>query len=174
MAAVGLVITFVGLGDKGFQTLELKLIGPTLTGIGVFFALLRVLFCTLPSCLRSCRRSCCCANSEEEEKLIKKEQEKLRNEVLQKEQLQQQQQLNLQKSKLQRQQEKLQRHQQQRQRVPPPSTAAVASSSQQQQQQFQPPSLGRTTAAMGKQEANSSSMKYNLTVGFPIFQKQTV
>ena len=27
MVAIGLVITFVGLGDKGFQTVELKLIG---------------------------------------------------------------------------------------------------------------------------------------------------
>ena len=53
MVAVGLVITFVGLGDKGFQTLELKLIGPTLTGIGLFFALLRVLFCTTSSAVLS-------------------------------------------------------------------------------------------------------------------------
>ena len=53
MVAIGLVITFVGLGDKGFKTLELKLIGPSLVGCGVFFALLRILFCTVPS---SCRR----------------------------------------------------------------------------------------------------------------------
>ena len=53
MISVGLVITFVGLGEKGFKTLELKLIGPSLVGCGVFFALLRVLFCTLPSCCRS-------------------------------------------------------------------------------------------------------------------------
>ena len=52
MISVGLVITFVGLGEKGFKTLELKLIGPSLVGCGVFFALLRVLFCTLPSCCR--------------------------------------------------------------------------------------------------------------------------
>ena len=52
MISVGLVITFVGLGEKGFKTLELKLIGPSLVGCGVFFALLRVLFCTLPSCFR--------------------------------------------------------------------------------------------------------------------------
>ena len=50
MVAIGLVITFVGLGDKGFKTLELKLIGPSLVGCGVFFALLRILFCTVPSC----------------------------------------------------------------------------------------------------------------------------
>ena len=32
-----------------FQTLELKLIGPSLVGCGVFFALLRILFCTVRS-----------------------------------------------------------------------------------------------------------------------------
>ena len=58
MAAIGLVITFVGLGDKGFRTLELKLIGPSLVGCGVFFALLRVLFCTVPSCCRACVKCC--------------------------------------------------------------------------------------------------------------------
>ena len=54
MISVGLIITFVGLGEKGFKTLELKLIGPSLVGCGVFFSLLRVLFCTVPSCARSC------------------------------------------------------------------------------------------------------------------------
>ena len=54
MISVGLVITFVGLGEKGFKTLELKLIGPSLVGCGVFFALLRVLFCTVPTCARGC------------------------------------------------------------------------------------------------------------------------
>ena len=51
---IGLVITFVGIGDKGFQTLELKLIGPSLVGCGVFFALLRILFCTVPACCAGC------------------------------------------------------------------------------------------------------------------------
>jgi hypothetical protein len=49
MVAVGLIITFVGLGDKGFQTLELKLIGPSLVGCGMIFALLRILYCIIPS-----------------------------------------------------------------------------------------------------------------------------
>ena len=161
MVAVGLVITFVGLGDKGFQTLELKLIGPTLTGIGLFFALLRVLFCTLPSCLRSCRRCCCCGNSEEEEKLIKKEQEKLRNEVLAREQLQQQQQQKqLQESRLLRQQEKLQRHQQQRQRMPPP-TAAAAVVQQQRQPKQQLAAVGAGTIIVAVDKAGSSSSNYN-------------
>ncbi len=158
------------LWNQGFQTLELKLIGPALTGIGVFFALIRVLFCTLPSCFRSCRRSCCCCcgNSEEEEKLIKKEQEKLRNEVIQREQLQQQQQLQqLQKNKAQRQQEKLLRHEQQRQRMPPPGTI-----SSQQQQQLQPPPPPQRSvieaAAGGRGGGNNNgavgNIKYNQQV----------
>lgn len=54
MIAIGMVITFVGIGDKGFKTLELKLIGPSLIGSGVFFCLLRILFCTCPICCRKC------------------------------------------------------------------------------------------------------------------------
>jgi len=79
MVAMGLVITFVGLGDKGFRTLELKLIGPSLVGCGMFFALLRILFCTLPSCCSSCFK--CCRSSEESEKLIKKEEERLKSQI---------------------------------------------------------------------------------------------
>ena len=50
MVCIGLIITFVGIGDKGFQTLELKLIGPSLVGCGVFFALLREVqsYCNQP------------------------------------------------------------------------------------------------------------------------------
>ena len=69
MICIGLVITFVGLGDKGFKTLELKLIGPSLVGCGVFFALLRILFCTLPSCCRSCMK-CCKKDKDDKEELI--------------------------------------------------------------------------------------------------------
>lgn len=68
MISIGLVITFVGLGDKGFRTLELKLIGPSLVGCGVFFTLLRVLFCTVPSCCRACCK--CCRKTEDTEELI--------------------------------------------------------------------------------------------------------
>lgn len=94
MISIGLVITFVGLGDKGFRTLELKLIGaylkylqsmypirnidyliivyskigPSLVGCGLFFALLRVLFCTVPSCCRACCK--CCRKEEDTEELI--------------------------------------------------------------------------------------------------------
>ena len=45
MVAVGLVITFVGLGEKGFRTTELQMIGPGLVGGGMLLALLRILFC---------------------------------------------------------------------------------------------------------------------------------
>ena len=68
MMAVGLVITFVGLGDKGFKTLELKLIGPSLVGCGMFFALLRILYCTVPACGKTC-----CGRNEETEKLLNEE-----------------------------------------------------------------------------------------------------
>lgn len=72
MISVGLVITFVGLGEKGFKTLELKLIGPSLVGCGVFFTLLRVLFCTLPSCCRKIVKKI--SKTEDAEKLLKAEQ----------------------------------------------------------------------------------------------------
>ena len=48
MVAVGLVITFVGLGEKGFRTTELQMIGPGLVGGGVMLAIFRILLCTLP------------------------------------------------------------------------------------------------------------------------------
>ena len=32
------------------------MVGPSLVGCGVFFAFLRVLFCTIPSCCKSCCR----------------------------------------------------------------------------------------------------------------------
>ena len=44
MVAVGLVITFVGLGEKGFRTAELQIIGPGLVGAGVLMAIVRILF----------------------------------------------------------------------------------------------------------------------------------
>ena len=57
MAAIGLVISFVGLGDKGFKTIELRLVGPSLLGCDLFLAFLQVLYCTLPA---ACKR--CCAS----------------------------------------------------------------------------------------------------------------
>ena len=49
MVAVGLVITFVGLGEKGFRTTELQIIGPGLVGGGVILAIVRIFISTLPS-----------------------------------------------------------------------------------------------------------------------------
>ena len=74
MICLGLVITMVGLGDKGFRTLELKLVGPSFVGCGVFFTLLRILLCTMPSSCRTCFK--CCSKSEEAETLIKKDPQK--------------------------------------------------------------------------------------------------
>ena len=65
--SVGLVITFVGLGDKGFKTLELKLVGPCLVGCGLFCVFLQVLYCTVPACMTNS------AKTEESEKLLKNE-----------------------------------------------------------------------------------------------------
>ena len=49
MVAIGLVTTFVGLGERGFKTLELKLVGPSLVGCGLVLAVFRVLLCTVPA-----------------------------------------------------------------------------------------------------------------------------
>ncbi|CAG9857063.1 unnamed protein product [Phyllotreta striolata] len=52
--AIGSVIFFVGTGDKGFKTLELRLIGPTLIACGLLCCLVRVLLCAVPStCFRN-------------------------------------------------------------------------------------------------------------------------
>ncbi|GAB6031168.1 hypothetical protein CHUAL_007972 [Chamberlinius hualienensis] len=45
MFLVGLVITIVGVGESGFNTLELQLIGPCLTGMGIIVCVIRVLVC---------------------------------------------------------------------------------------------------------------------------------
>ncbi|XP_054283019.1 uncharacterized protein LOC129000129 isoform X1 [Macrosteles quadrilineatus] len=51
--AIGLVIAFVGTGEKGFKTLELRLIGPTLIGSGVLCCLVRIFLCVCPTrCVR--------------------------------------------------------------------------------------------------------------------------
>ena len=68
MMTFGLFVTFIGLGDNGFKTRDLKLIGPSLVGCGVFFAMLRILFCTVPESLR--RFFTCCVKPEDTKKLI--------------------------------------------------------------------------------------------------------
>ena len=50
LVAIGVIITSVGLGDRGFKTFELQMLGPTLLGPGVMFVMLRILFCTIPCC----------------------------------------------------------------------------------------------------------------------------
>ena len=50
--AIGLIITFVGLGEKGFKTMQLRMIGPILVLTGMVMALIRVLSCTLPACYK--------------------------------------------------------------------------------------------------------------------------
>ena len=44
---MGLVITLVGVGDKGFKTFELKLVGPCLVVFGGLLAVMRLLICTV-------------------------------------------------------------------------------------------------------------------------------
>ncbi|KAH8266604.1 hypothetical protein KR018_002936 [Drosophila ironensis] len=63
--ALGLVIAFVGTGEKGFKTVELRLIGPSLinrtafsAGLGLICCILRILFCICPShCISSSKKT---------------------------------------------------------------------------------------------------------------------
>ena len=48
MVAVGLVITFVGLGEKGFRTTGMQIIGPGLVGGGGVLAIVRIFLCSVP------------------------------------------------------------------------------------------------------------------------------
>ncbi|XP_047024123.1 uncharacterized protein LOC124633075 [Helicoverpa zea] len=52
--ALGLVVYFVGTGDKGFKTPALRLVGPSLIVAGLACCLLRILFCIFakPCCRR--------------------------------------------------------------------------------------------------------------------------
>ena len=49
LAATGLVITAVGLGDKGFKSRELRLLGPGIMLSGFGLAILR---CSLKLCVK--------------------------------------------------------------------------------------------------------------------------
>ncbi|KAF7995762.1 hypothetical protein HCN44_006869 [Aphidius gifuensis] len=58
--ALGLVISFVGTGEKGFLSPELRLVGPTLVCAGLLCCLLRVLLCLcLCRCCVDCRWTPC-------------------------------------------------------------------------------------------------------------------
>ena len=74
MIAVGLVITVVGLGDKGFHSLELKLVGPIIVVCGGVLACVRILMCTLPH-TQCGKRWCVCWVGEggDKEKLLRTE-----------------------------------------------------------------------------------------------------
>ena len=63
LAAVGLIVTFLGLGTRGFKTLEVKMLGPGLVILGVMLGVVRLLFCG----------SSCFESNEESEALLKKE-----------------------------------------------------------------------------------------------------
>jgi len=78
--AIGLIITFVGIGEKGFKTIQLRLVGPMLILVGVILIVIRVIMCTVPDCYNygDCnggedrkKISCCSLNDVEnlEEKL---------------------------------------------------------------------------------------------------------
>ncbi|XP_050696792.1 uncharacterized protein LOC126985602 isoform X2 [Eriocheir sinensis] len=54
LISLGLIITFVGMGEHGFKSPELRLIGPSLIGCGFLFCLLRLFFCSTPACCAIC------------------------------------------------------------------------------------------------------------------------
>ena len=56
MVAVGLVNTVVGLGDKGFKTFELKIVGPSIIVCGAVLAGARIVVCVWPEIRRRRRR----------------------------------------------------------------------------------------------------------------------
>ena len=61
---VGLVITVVGLGDKGFQSLELRLMGPIVVMCGVVVASGRIIVCLVPG-IKLDERLCGCMMASE-------------------------------------------------------------------------------------------------------------
>ena len=47
LVTMGLIITLVGIGEKGFQTFELKLLGPFLVVCGSLLPVIKMLICPL-------------------------------------------------------------------------------------------------------------------------------
>ena len=45
--AIGLVMVFVGVGEKGFKTVEMRLVGPGLVVSGLSMACVRIVCCLL-------------------------------------------------------------------------------------------------------------------------------
>jgi len=69
VSSVGLIIFLVGVGDKGFKSLELQLIGPSLIGLGFLLAIFQIIYCTKPWKSLSC---CLCLGRETQD-VVKKE-----------------------------------------------------------------------------------------------------
>ena len=76
MFAVGLVITVVGLGDKGFQTFELKIVGPSIIVCGAVLAGGRIVVCVWPEIRRRGRREDTLLDREEGQEQQYKSEEK--------------------------------------------------------------------------------------------------
>ena len=73
MMAIGMVITVVGLGDKGFYSLELQLMGPIIIVCGGVLACVRILLCVVPNCGCGGRWRGRWRGRDDVEKLLKKE-----------------------------------------------------------------------------------------------------
>lgn len=50
MMMTGTVVSFIGLGEKGFRTRHLRFLGPVLIGTGLSLCLLRVALCCCCCC----------------------------------------------------------------------------------------------------------------------------
>merc|ERR1712147_360667 len=70
ISSVGLIIFLVGVGEKGFKSLELQLIGPSLIGIGLLMAFFQILYCSKPWRNLSCIH-CCGSKQKEESRNVK-------------------------------------------------------------------------------------------------------
>lgn len=73
VSSVGLIIFLVGVGDKGFKSLELQLIGPSLIGIGLLMAFFQILYCSKPWKRFPCLYCCGCKQKQESIKVKEKE-----------------------------------------------------------------------------------------------------
>lgn len=71
--ALGLVISFVGAGEKGFLSPELRLVGPSLLCAGLLCCLFRVLLCLCLCRCGQCRWRFCHVASDKKEKVRKSE-----------------------------------------------------------------------------------------------------
>lgn len=71
--ALGLVISFVGTGEKGFLSPELRLVGPSLLCAGLLCCLFRVLLCLCLCRCGQCRWRFCYVASDKKEKVRKTE-----------------------------------------------------------------------------------------------------